>query len=176
MLTVTVNCKIGWSISQSCFNTPPHPHTPSQLYPRYTYGPTGEYSTKDGQVNACDIKVTFHNKTNKEISKSSKVKKVIDSNNRTEKLSPRVTSEGVSPPTGMILFSDGEDASQENSQPCDHPSSRQPPSHDDILVEGSLCDIENRQQSILPRTSVSSGDSIKQLHQLEHHYQRPAGV
>ncbi len=134
-------CTLRESIARtSTSNYPPthtHTHTPhtqlTQLYPRYTYGPSGEYSTKDGQVTATDIKVVC--------GKGSKVSSapghVIPPPSA---LGHVISAPGhvIPPPSGMMVFNDTDYASQDNSQSCDP---RQV-SHDDVLVEGSLLDIE----------------------------------
>ncbi len=68
----------------------------------------------------------------------------------------------IPPPTGMMVFNDTDYASQDNSQSCDP---RQI-SRDDVLVEGSLLDIEThtshaprKQGGVvkrMPRTRISS--------------------
>ena len=123
-----------------------HTRTHTQLYPRYTYGPTGVYSTKDGQVIATDIKVVR--------GKGSKVKSTEDKPTTNHfSASDHVTSVGVEPPSGMMVFNDTDCTSQDNSQSCD-PRPPRRPSHDDVLVEGSLEQIMSRSRQ--PLTSDSS--------------------
>ncbi len=120
------------TITSSHITHPYKWHTLTQLYPRYTYGPPGVYSTKEGQVTVTDMKIV-HNKRSKVIS------------------TPSTT---LTPSPDLTALNNTDDQSQGHSQPCD----MQPMSHDHLLVEGSLMDIERHNS----HTSIEHGGGASQ--------------
>lgn len=99
-----------------------------QLYSKYTNGPAGQFSTDEGFITVVDIPITLGS-----TSGQAAVSAVTG-----------LSSNGLSPPVGMVPFDD-HSCSQENSLSCDpFPiSSEQVIKHgaDDILISGSLSEI-----------------------------------
>ena len=155
--------------------------THSQLYPQYTYGSTGTYSTDEGQISACDFDVVkgAESKPSRppivqnHIDKGQEVPLIngdISPTSVSTQTPTLVTSDdkensspvGYMPPTGLVPFVDDTCTSQDNSQSCDQPVQR---ASDDVLIAGSLQEIENQGSvgwSLPPsnksKDSLSNGD------------------